>query len=213
MRLFDFPAGRAGVLACAVLALAACGSVRETLPARAATEQLLISAAADRAAEALAETLPTDRSYFVDATNFEGNDGKYAIAAIRDGILRKGARIAADRDSADTVVEIRAGALSVDKSDSLIGIPSMQLPIPLTPNAQTPEIALYKNITAKGVAKFAATAYDPRTGQLVVATGPQFGVSHLTERTLLLFINWTTDDIQPDISEIERLRQVVIEGG
>lgn len=180
------------------LILAACTSIRETLPARAATEQLLISAAADRAAEALAHFMPTDRSIFLDATNFEGNDGKYAIAAVRDSILRRGARLAAARDQAEVVVEIRSGALSVDKVNSLLGIPSIPLPIPLAGNLTTPEVALYKNDTAQGVAKFAATAYDGKTGALVVATGPQYGFSHRTEWTLLLFVSWITTDILPE---------------
>lgn len=182
----------------AVLALAACSSVRETLPARAATEQLLISKAADRAAEAVAQYVPADRTVYVDATNFEGNDGKYAVAAIRDSILRKGTLLIADKAMAEVVVEIRSGALSVDKTDSLVGIPSFQLPIPLTQAAETPEIALYKDVTSKGVAKFAATAYDSKTGGLVAASGPQYGFSHRTEKTLLLFINWTSSDYLPE---------------
>lgn len=184
--------------AAAMLALAACSSVRETLPARAATEQLLISKAADRAAEAVAQYVPADRTVYVDATNFEGNDGKYAVAAIRDSMLRNGTRIVDDKAKAELVVEIRSGALSVDKTDSLVGLPSFELPIPLTQAAKTPEVALYKDVTAKGVAKFAVTAYDVTTGGLVAASGPQYGFSHRTEKTLLLFINWTSSDYLPE---------------
>lgn len=194
------PAGRRlpPLLAVAVmLAMAGCSGVRETLPARAATEQLLISKAADRAADAVAQYVPTDRAVFIDATNFEGNDGKYAIAAIHDSILRHGTRLVGERDKADVVVEIRAGALSVDKTDTLVGLPSFKLPIPLTQAAETPEIAFYKNVTSEGVAKFAATAYDPKTGVLVASSGPQFGFSHRTEQTLLLFISWTSTDYKP----------------
>ncbi len=187
------------ILAAAIMvSLAACGSVRETLPSRAATEQLLISKAADQAADAVAQIVPADRAVFLDSSNFEGTDSKYAIAAVRDSILRRGARLAPDKDKADIVVEIRAGALSVDKTDSLVGLPSMNLPIPLTQNLETPEVAIYKDVTTQGVAKLAATAYDSKSGALVASSGPRFGYSHRTEKTLLLFINWTSTDYQPE---------------
>ena len=53
-------------------------------------------------------------------------------------------------------VEIRAGALSIDRRESLVGIPSVDIPVPLTQELSTPEIALYKSEAQEGVAKFVA---------------------------------------------------------
>src|SRR5690348_11771929 len=94
-----------------VALLSGCNTGRETEPQRTATEQLLISTAADRAAAAMALELGPDRKCFLDATNFEGIDGKYAVAAIRTSLLKKGTRFVLDQKQADTIIEIRSGAL------------------------------------------------------------------------------------------------------
>src|SRR5690349_21333465 len=133
------------------LLLPGCTTDRQTDPQRTATEQLLISTAADRAAESLALDIGSDRKAFLDATNFEGIDGKYAIAAIRNSLLRQGTHFVGDRKDADTIIEIRSGALSIDKHETLVGIPSLDIPIPLAGQLGTPEIALYKSEEQEGV--------------------------------------------------------------
>src|SRR5262249_56835773 len=123
---------------------AGCWPARETEPARTATEQLMISTAVDRAVDRLNLKIPAGTKLWVDAANFDGYDQKYAVGAIRDRLLREGAGLVADRGQADAVVEIRAGALSTDSDDLLIGLPSMVLPIPLAGPAKTPDGALAK---------------------------------------------------------------------
>lgn len=122
---------RATVLLAMVLGLAGCTTARETNPARTATEQLLVSTAADHAADRLELGLPKDTKVFLDAQYFEGTDQKYAISTIRDQLLKQGDRLVADKGNADAIVEIRAGALSVDQDTTLLGIPSFDIPIPL----------------------------------------------------------------------------------
>jgi hypothetical protein len=174
--------------------LPGCVTERETDPPRTATEQLLISTAADRAAESLILDLGPQRKAFLDATNFEGLDGKYAIAAIRSSLLKKGTRFVGDKKDADTIVEIRAGALSIDKHDMLVGIPSVDIPIPLAGQFGTPEIALYKSEEQEGVAKFAATAYDAKDGRFLSESTPPLGRSQIKKRVLLV-VSWTEDDV------------------
>ncbi|SMH48423.1 DUF6655 family protein [Azospirillum agricola] len=186
----------AATLAAALL-LAACSSSQVTRPARTATEQLLISTAADKAAERLAQTLSIQGSVYVDAASVEGYDNKYAVSAIRDALLRRGARILSSRDGADTIVELRVGALSVDSESSLVGIPSINVPLPMTQNATTPEISLFKKELTQGVAKVAATAYDRKTGALVASSGPQYGFSNKAEWVLLLLLRWGSNDLLP----------------
>jgi hypothetical protein len=113
------------------LAVGACTTVRETNPPRTATEELLISTAADRAADRLSPAIPNGTKVFVDATYLDGTDAKYATATMRDRLLKLGAHLVVDRKSADMVVELRAGSLSIDEHSFLIGIPSFAVPVPL----------------------------------------------------------------------------------
>ena len=52
--------------------LAGCTTARSTAPVRTASEQLLISAAADRAAEQLSLCIPKGTRIFVDTRYFQG---------------------------------------------------------------------------------------------------------------------------------------------
>lgn len=192
----------AGVLS--VVALTGCTSVRETDPGRTATEQLLISAAADRAAEKLVLNIPKNSKVFVNADNFDGYDGKYAIGSIRDHILRQGFAITDNKNDADTIVEIRAGALSIDKQEMLIGIPNFDVPIPLAGQFTFPEIALFKREEQLGVAKFAATSYDAKKGTLENSTSPQFGGSEHRKTVLLFLISWSDDDLHATTQPVNR---------
>lgn len=174
--------------------LCACSINPITTPARSASEELLISSASERAAEALAQALPNGESVYIDATYFDVPDGKYAIGTIRAAIAKHGTHIETDRTKADNVVEIRAGALSVDKHKFLLGIPEFSLPFPLAGAVSVPEIALYSLNEEQGVAKFAATLWKRSDGSLVSAPDPQFGYSHRRKRTVLLFISWHSQD-------------------
>jgi hypothetical protein len=201
-----------GLTALLAALLSGCSTDRETDPPRSATEQLLISTAADRAAESLTLDLGPQRKAFLDATNFEGIDGKYAIAAIRSSLLKKGTRFVGDKKDADTIVEIRAGALSIDKHELLVGIPTLDIPIPLAGQLGTPEIALYKSEEQEGIAKFAATAYDAKDGRFLGESTPPLGRSKIAKHVLLV-VSWSEDDVHGKATqpETQRTRGISIE--
>lgn len=182
----------------AVFAVTGCTTERSSSPVRTATEQLLISTAADRAAENLALQMPRDKKLYIDTSNFEGTDGKYAVSAIKAELLRRGGRLVLDRSQADAVVEVSSGALSIDESSAIVGIPQFNIPIPAAGNLAFPEIALFKKQERRGVAKFAAFGYDARTGELLAAAQPDYGYSHTTQWVVALFISWSTNDIIPE---------------
>src|SRR3954469_22570936 len=200
---------QAGLLAAL---LADCTTARQTDPQRTATEQLLISSAADRAAASMTLELGSERKCFLDATNFEGIDGKYAIAAIRSSLLRKGTRFVGDRKDADTIIEIRSGALSIDRHETLVGIPSVDIPIPLAGDLGTPEIALYKSEEQDGIAKFAATAYDAKDGRFLGESTPPLGRSKIKKHVLLV-VSWSEDDVHGKAAqpETQRTRGIAIQ--
>jgi hypothetical protein len=188
---------------CLLFCVAACSTERATEPLRTATEQLLISSAADRAAGQLALGIPANTKVFIDAQYFQGYDQGYALQAIRTQFLKSGLALVDDRAKADAVVMVSAGALSTDEKSLLVGIPQLQFPfLPIGNSISVPEIALFKTAQDKGVAKFVATGYDTKTGKLIATTDPRYGFSHQTSNKVLLFFSWTTGDIvKPGIDQ------------
>lgn len=187
------------MLAAASFLTAGCTTVRGTSPVRSTQELLLISTAADRAAEALAAQIPTDRTAWLDASGFAAQDQAYGLATIQDALLRHGVRLVTDRAKADAIILPRAGTLSTDERNTLIGIPA--LPNPFMPGVGIPALALYSESNAKGTAKFAATVYDPKSGQLIVSTQPAYGFSREDDGTVLVFFAWRKNDMGLDLSK------------
>jgi hypothetical protein len=182
-----------------LLLLAACSSTRTTSPSRSAQEVLLITTAADRAAEALAAQVPPNLTAWIDPSGFAAEDQAYGLAAIKDALLRHGVRLVSDQSKADAVILPRAGTLSTDEKNTLVGIPS--LPVPLAPGVSIPPLSLYSESTAKGAAKFAASIYDPRSGKLIVSTDPAYGFSREDDGVVLFFFAWRKTDVGIDFSK------------
>src|SRR5687768_12152509 len=135
--------------------LSGCVQTRITEPKRSAVEQLLLSTAADEALEKIDFSKFAGRKAFVDVTYFEAHDEHYVISGIRDALSKAGALLVADAKEADMVVEARSGALSTDSSSSVVGMPSLPLPVPMSGTLLTPEIALYKSQKQLSTAKIA----------------------------------------------------------
>lgn len=191
------------ILACTtallIAVLAGCATMRETQPPRTATEQLLISTAAARAAAQLQPTLPAGSKVFLDTQFYDTDqvvEPKYTIAAVREQLLRLGAHLVADRKDADVVVELRSGAQSIDSSEFLVGIPTFSFPIPFVGAFTFPEIPFFKIARRTGISKLALVAYGTPNGEPIAATGHHFGQSHLNKYNLLIF-SWTRQDIYP----------------
>jgi hypothetical protein len=150
------------------LFLVGCGTVRETLPARSATEQLLLSTAADRAVAELPEQIFQGKAVFLDTTFLECTDKAYVIQCMRAALRRNGARIVDAKDQAELILEAGSGALSLDKRDSLFGLPSLPFPLPFAGETlRLPEMPLWKIVTYRGKAKFLFSAVDPGSGRQV----------------------------------------------
>lgn len=177
--------------------LQGCSSTRSSTPQRTATEQILLSRAVDRAVQRLTISLPPGTAVYLDASRFEAYDRGYAVSAIRDRFLSGGVRMVDARGDADAVVEIRAGALSTDESEALVGIPSFSLPIPLAGDLDTPELALLKQKSRRGIAKIAFTAHWTSTGALADRADPAIGVSGYDDWKFL-GLGWHEGDVMPD---------------
>jgi hypothetical protein len=162
------------VALCLGLLPAGCGTTRMTDTSRTGTEQMLLSAAVDRAINQInIEPLEGKEVYF-DAQYLRGIvDEGYVVSSLRQHLLANGCILKRDREEAAYVVEARAGAVGTNRQDVLLGIPSVNLPnmgMAGVPSA-IPEIPFAKSTMQKGVAKIALFAFNQRTGQPIWQSG------------------------------------------
>ncbi|MGH7074917.1 MAG: DUF6655 family protein [Stellaceae bacterium] len=197
---------RAFAVAAVTLALTGCVTERETNPPQTAMEQLLISSAADRAANKLRLDLPRGTRLYIDAHNFGTSNGNtaeahpeahYAIAAATAALLRQGFAVMPNRKAADVIVALRSGALSIDDKTTLLGIPAIPIPVPFAGTFTTPQIAFYQSDVSRGIAKLAAIGYGARNGLLRARTGAKIGTATHIQRTVLFFFGSTTNNLTP----------------
>jgi hypothetical protein len=189
---------RAAALLAAGLTLSACASTTETNPGRTATEQLLLARAADRAVEGLSLPLPAGSAVYVDESYFQGEGARYAISAIRAALSDAGFRLAPNKDAADAVFEIRAGALSLEQMRRVFGIPEMRIPINETFNVVSlPELSVYSHRDRVGVAEFSGFLYEARTGAPLGAVLPMIGSYRIRSHKAMMMVTWGQQQAQP----------------
>jgi hypothetical protein len=195
-----FPTG--ALLFLAAFLLAGCVTNNNTNPPRSATEQLLLSTAADRALQSADLAAFAGKKVFLDTAYFDSYDSKYVIGTIRDALNRAGAFLEDNVTNSDIIVEARSGALSIDNSDLLFGIPNMAVPIPLAGSLAIPELAFYKSGKQFSTAKIALLAFAKESGAHVYSSGPLDGRSY-DKHFKLLFISWIRTDI-PEKQKTEK---------
>lgn len=184
--------------------LAACATATETHPNRTATEQLLVSRAVERAAAEFSMALPSKARVYLDASAFRGEGSDYAASAVREALLAQGNPIATSRGDADVVVEVRLGALSIDKTQRVVGIP--RLTVPVSSNFSTvtvPELSAYARRDRTGVAEFSAFAYEAATGR-PIALGARFsGTAKIRSHTMFMVFSWGDLEVRPDDASVQ----------
>jgi hypothetical protein len=180
---------------CTIVLFTGCTTTDTTQPARAASEQLQLSTAADRALATAQLSEFKNQKVYLDTTYFDSYDSKYAIGEIRDAISRVGALLVADAKNADVIIEARSGALSIDNSMSLVGLPSTGVPVPLSGALSIPEIAFYKSDKQYTTAKLALLAYANDSRAHIYSSGPLVGKSYFKTYKLLGVISWERTDL------------------
>jgi hypothetical protein len=174
---------------------AGCTQTGLTKPARSAIEQLLISTAADRALAQAPWGFVRGKKIFVDRSFYESADKDYVLGTIRDYVSVNGGLLAAKMDDADYVLEPRSGALSIDASSSVIGVPASSAPIPFAGAISLPEIALFKSEKQFSTAKLAILVYERDSKQHVASTGPLIGRANIKYYKFLGYIGYTKTTI------------------
>jgi hypothetical protein len=188
-----------GLLWLALMAwVAGCQLVKESAPPRTATEQLLLSTATDSALEDTRFSWLEGKRVFVEEKYFESYDKGYAVGLIRERLSASGALLAKTDDKADVIVEIRSGALSINASETLVGLPAMTMPVPLTGPVPTPEIGLFSKRASISIAKIALFAYERPSGRYLQSAGPMVGRAHF-HLYKILFVSWRGSDV-PELS-------------
>jgi len=174
-------------LACLLVLACGCSSFRDTYPARSATEQVLISTAADRAIEGMNSSWIRGRTIYVDASNLEAYDSAYVVQRVRSAVLENGGRLSDSRTECDAILEVASGGLSVDTGGFLLGLPSLSVPVPFGGESLVlPEVALFKVESRVGKAKLLFSAIDAATGAQVARVPISYG--RATRRFLWFFL-------------------------
>lgn len=169
-----------------IISLAGCGATKSYV----ATEQLLLSDAVDESVAQLDFTPLAGQKVFLDTQfvstvrnktglGFVGHE--YLISSVRQRMLEAGCKLAADREQADLIAELRVGAMGTDGHSVVMGIPATN-PInslqvdgsPLMPSL--PEISVAKRESMTGGAKVSVFAYQRESRQAVW----QSGIAHAT---------------------------------
>lgn len=187
-----------GGLGLAMGLISACASTTETNPSRTATEQLLISRAADQAVEGLTLPVPPGSRIFVDDSYFRAENAAYAVSAIRHALSEAGYGLSDRRDNADVTFEIRAGALSIEQMRRMVGLPSLAVPINENLNVVSiPELSVYSRRDRVGIAEFSGFVYDAKTGAPLGAVAPMIGEFRIRSHKVLMVIAWGQQSLQP----------------
>jgi len=182
------------ICAAVILSLTGCIQTNMTNPKRSATEELLLSTAADRAIKKVDLGTFNGKLVYVSTNYFQGYDSANILGDIRDALSTAGARLALSVSNCEYIVEPRSAADSIDYASTLIGMPSTQAPT-IAGSVALPEIALYKSEKQFSLAKFALLAYGRQNGEHYYSSGPMVGRAYNKYFALLGFITWTKTDL------------------
>jgi hypothetical protein len=161
-----------------------CATIRVTDPTRTATEQFLMSVATEKAIAQLSLTALRDRAVYVDPSYLTevkqpSAEHTFLLGELRARLLAAGVRLADRRQDAEVILEVRSGAVGVDRIEFLLGIPAIYqagsetvtggIPVAI------PELAIVKRTTQRGYSSVAYVAYWRDTGEWIVSSGPFVG--------------------------------------
>jgi len=178
-----------------LLLLCGCYTAKMSEPPRTALEQLVLSKSSDLAMDGVDLSWVRGKKIYVEDKYFDSYDKLYAIGLIRQHLNEAGGMLMKTDDKADLIVEIRSGGLGMDTSETLFGLAALTIPVPLSGSLQTPELALYKNTKANGIAKFALFAYARDTGEFVHSVGPVSGYARFHLYKLVGF-TWKRTNVE-----------------
>lgn len=184
--------------ALAIVLLTGCGGRRITDTPRTASEQLLVSAAVDRACTQLDFSYLAGRRIFIDASPLlNRTDKEFVIASVRFWAWQRGCVVVPTMGDCQYVVELNAGSVGLDRNDYLLGIPATQLPGTFG-GATLPEAAIYKSVRQVGICRLGFTVYRRDNWEFVYSSGPVYGYSDQKSWWLFGAGPSITDNVRPE---------------
>lgn len=180
--------GRGAVLHASLLFIVfagwGCADLRTTNPERTATEQFLLSHAAQKAVEPLFFDPLHARRVYVDSTYFASIDKDFVLGELRSKLLLSGVHLVDEAEEAEVILEVRSGGVGIDLYKSLLGIPSFGGPAAVATGGvpagtvTTPELAILKKTRQVSFASVAYVAYWRDTGEVLAASSPSLGSAY-----------------------------------
>lgn len=182
-----------------ILLVSGCGTRRTTDTPRTASEQMLVSAAVSRSVEQLDFSPMKGLKVFVSDALVDRVDKAYVIASVRAAAWRAGCVVVEKAEEADFVLELRSGAVGLDRTEYVFGVPASQIPGPFG-GASIPEVALFKTVKQEGGSWLAFVVYRRGDRTFQYSAGPAFGWSR--QRAWWLFGGGP--GIIDDLTEVEK---------
>lgn len=187
---------------------AGCATLRVTDPPRTADEQFLQTEAITDAIAGLSFVSLRDKRVFVDVqyvydSLFPTSEQVFLVGELRNRLLIEGVALTEQRIEAEVIVEVRSGAVGINRSEFLLGFPGVNVPVGNVDAGTVdvpviiPELSIVKRRTQRGYASVSITAFFADTGELVASSGPSVAS---TERVDYWFFGLgprTTGNIPP----------------
>jgi hypothetical protein len=171
---------------------AGCAMQRQvTLTQRSGVEQELLIRSLERAITRLDVTRLAGRRVVLELYALT-SDQPFAREFVTVRLQRRGVDVVTERTGADFRLKVFATVLGVDRGETLIGVPALQVPIVSVP---IPEIALFKWVRHRGAAEVQLYVYDPSTDRLVGDVPVGLGRAKFDQFTILLIIGFTLSDL------------------
>ena len=200
-----------GVLLCLLCLCGGCTTIRVVDPPRTADLDFLLTGAAEQAVSQLSTDALRDRLVYVDTswlipTTFAtagfplenelarqpSLEHLFLIGELRAKLLKSGVRLVSAKEKAQVVLEVRAGALSTNHLEFLLGLPASLIPASVSSSltggitgnsnssgtsiaVNTPELSILKSTKQYGWASVAFVAYWADSGELLSVSGPFIG--------------------------------------
>ncbi len=174
--------GCSGELAFFLTGLASGCSAKRTLTQtpRSATEQLLLSTAAERSATQIQGPDFLGVPLYLEVAGLT-NDAAFAKETVANELQARGAIVVTEVTKATRTVKILVQALGTDQTETFFGIPAMNSIIPI------PEITLFGRHRQIARSRLQFTMIDSRTGQTVGQAQEVEGRTVFTRMTILPF--------------------------
>lgn len=184
------------VLAGTLLLISGCLGLRDPgKPQRAAITQLLLSQALERALDSISLPVPGDAAVLVEAVGItrDSPDQEFSRQVVALHLARQGFRLAKNEAEATYRVTIVLQTFGTEQGVTFFGIPPLQsifLPFPI------PELALYKSVSEKGLARLSLNVIESATGTWI-SSSPWYGAAtYYNQYTMLFAINFRLTDLE-----------------